>query len=100
MHKSILNILVMFALSVVLLPNAFAEPSTTIQNARFQIIINTNARADTFLIDTQTGKVWQRNKFTDIDGEPTVWRLMDRIDDDNQLRQFILQHNVKSGNRD
>lgn len=95
MFKSIRNILVIIALSSAFLSNAFAEPSTTIQNARFQILFNPNARADTFLLDTQTGKVWQLAKFSDIEGEPVVWNHMERIDDDKQLYQFVLQHGVK-----
>jgi hypothetical protein len=38
---------------------------TTSRPGRYQIFFNPNARADTFLVDTQTGKVWQ---FVDIHG--------------------------------
>ncbi len=40
---------------------------------RFQIVINKNIRADTFLLDTKTGRIWQNTTFTDLKGEPTVW---------------------------
>ncbi len=95
MFKSIRNILVIIVMSFASLSNVFAESSMTVQNARFQIFFSPFVRADTFLVDTQTGKVWELIKFTDIQGEPRVWTRMYRLDDDEQLHQFILQHGVK-----
>ena len=37
-------------------------------------------RADTFLLDTATGKIWQLAKLTDMKGEPVVWQYMERLD--------------------
>ena len=37
-------------------------------------------RADTYLIDAQTGKTWQRTKLTDLEGQPELWVYEDRID--------------------
>src|SRR5271157_3283094 len=42
--------------------NAAASPvasDTTLRPGRYQIVFNPNVRADTFLLDTQVGKVWQ-----------------------------------------
>lgn len=95
MLKLIRVLLMILVLSAVSLTNVFAQPSAPVQSARFQIFFNPNVRADTFLVDTQTGKVWQLTQFTDVKGEPTVWNRMDRIDDDKQSLQFYLQHGLK-----
>jgi hypothetical protein len=47
---------------------------------RYQIVINPSMRADTFLLDTQSGKIWRLEKFLELNGEPTIWVLMDRFD--------------------
>jgi hypothetical protein len=55
------------------------QPQITVpQNScqRFVFVINPNMRADTFLLDTQTGKVWQRTHITDFVGEPDIWSPM------------------------
>lgn len=52
---------------------------------RFQIVFNQNARADTFLLDTQKGKVWQLTKITDVEGQPTVWQPLDVIDPEGDI---------------
>jgi hypothetical protein len=36
--------------------------------------------ADTFLLDTATGNVWQTMRMTDVDGQPTWWVRMYRED--------------------
>jgi hypothetical protein len=38
--------------------------STSTGFPRFQIINNPNVRADTFLLDTETGKIWKPVQFT------------------------------------
>lgn len=52
----------------------------SIMDGRFQIVMRDGVRADTFLLDTQEGKVWQMTTITDIEGQPTVWLFMERID--------------------
>jgi hypothetical protein len=42
--------------------------------------MNPQVRADTFLLDTATGKIWQMAKLTDMKGEPVVWQYMERLD--------------------
>lgn len=95
MLKNILCNLLILLLCTVSQSDVFAQPGSPIQNARFQIFFNPNVRADTFLLDTQTGKVWQLTQLTDVKGDPTVWNRMDRLDDDKQIFQFILQHGMK-----
>lgn len=50
------------------------------RNGRYAITFNPNARVDTFLLDTQTGKVWHQVKYTDLNGQPTVWEQMTVVD--------------------
>lgn len=63
------------------------------QAPRYQIVFNPGVRADTFMIDTQKGKVWQMAKITDVESQPTVWQPMTVIDSDGGIgitwKQFI-----------
>jgi hypothetical protein len=56
---------------------------------RYTIVINPNARADTFLLDTETGRVWIPTQFPDIAGKPTVWQIQDRVDDKGELATWL-----------
>lgn len=75
--------------------SATAQQSASTSSARFQIFLNPNVRADTFLVDTNTGRVWRLTTFKDIEDNPTVWISMDRIDDDKQLMNFVRSHKLK-----
>lgn len=66
---------------------------TVTQGGRFQIIFNpSGVRADTFLLDTQTGKIWRPTKYTDLRGEPTVWVYEDRLDTLAQVQAFAAAY--------
>lgn len=56
---------------------------------RYQIVISPHVRADTFLLDTATGRVWINTQFSDLKGEPTVWQVMDRVDSIKELVDWI-----------
>jgi hypothetical protein len=55
---------------------------------RFQIVFGPFARADAFMLDTQTGQVWQLTKYTDMQGEPLVWTRMPRLDSADEIATF------------
>ena len=81
---------------IIIIPALFSSLSQAQQRGvsdstcgRFQIFFNPNVRADTFLVDTQTGKVWRMTTYTDIIGEPTIWQFMERIDTKEQLNKWI-----------
>ncbi|MDA8094716.1 MAG: hypothetical protein M0T84_12615 [Betaproteobacteria bacterium] len=59
---------------------------------RFEIVIDPHVRADTFLLDTQTGKIWRLVKYDDLPGKPVVWRFMDRIDNLPQALRWDKAH--------
>lgn len=72
-----------------------AQRQTAITRGRFQIVINPNVRADTFLLDTDSGRTWKPTAFTDLDGEPVVWEPQDRVDNEQELRLWIASHRAK-----
>jgi hypothetical protein len=53
-------------------------------------------RADAFLVDTVTGRVWKPIQFTDLEGEPAAWKYQDRIDSLDELRMWALNFKAKS----
>jgi hypothetical protein len=61
---------------------------------RFQIFYSPHAARDTFLLDTETGRVWQLTGFSYLDGEPVAWDLMTRIDNKEDLGRFIQEHST------
>ncbi|MCC6498580.1 MAG: hypothetical protein IT193_20250 [Propionibacteriaceae bacterium] len=72
-------------------PNVAAPTGT--QGGRYQIIFNPSGiRADTFLLDTQTGKIWRPTKYTDLRGEPTAWVYEDRLDTITQVQGFAAAY--------
>lgn len=66
------------ALSVLAL--AGCDQIQSSQAPRYQLFQNPNVRADTFMIDTQKGKVWRMTTITDVETQPTVWQPMVVID--------------------
>jgi hypothetical protein len=52
-------------------------------------------RADTFLLDTETGKTWGRIDFSDLPGKPTVWMWEDRVDDQQELNEWYAERALK-----
>ena len=73
---------------------AAPQPRPT-QPGRFQIVVNPAARADTFLLDTASGHIWQRTKYTDLPGQPEVWQIQDRVDSQLDLVAWAADHQPK-----
>jgi len=61
------------------------KPQQQPKQQRFQIVFNPNVRADTFLLDTEKGRVWQMTKLTDLEGQPTIWMQMDVVDETGEM---------------
>jgi hypothetical protein len=67
-------------------PTAIKQTTSgTSQVGRYQIVLNPNVRADTILLDTQTGNTWIQTEITDAKGKPTVWMYRERVDNHNQF---------------
>ena len=58
---------------------------------RYQIVINPNVRADTWLLDTETGRVWTHSAVSDVKGSPTVWMIEPRFDSDDEFSQWAAK---------
>jgi hypothetical protein len=65
------------------------------QQGRYQIVVSPITARDMFLLDTNTGRVWQRVTFTDLKGEPTVWDLVPRLDSAAQELEYIRTQELK-----
>lgn len=78
--------LLLFSLSSIQIASAAA---TANQTGRFQIVISPNVRADTFLLDTWTGKIWRMIQEADVEGQPTIWKYERRIDSEEELFKWL-----------
>jgi hypothetical protein len=56
---------------------------------RYQIVMSPHAARYTFLLDTETGRVWQLTAFTFLNGDPSVWDLMPRIDNFEDYEKVV-----------
>lgn len=63
---------------------------------RYAIFFSPHARADQYLVDTDTGRVWQKVTYTDLVGEPEVWMPLTRIDSDAQFDEWLKKQVNKS----
>jgi hypothetical protein len=63
---------------------------------RYQIFFGTHARADQYLVDTYTGRTWQKTQYSDLVGEPEVWMPLQRIDNDAELNEWIKKQTLKA----
>lgn len=90
-----MNTLLKITLAMILFYTIPANAGEAAQQGRYQIVINPSAGGVSDLLDTWTGKVWQQTKLVDMDGEPTVWLFMDKIDNDEQFDAWIKNHPSK-----
>lgn len=51
---------------------------------RYQIVFSPHVRADTFLLDTVTGRVWSHAQYTSYEGNPSAWDLEHRHDAEDE----------------
>ena len=63
---------------------------------RYQIVFGPHARADTFLIDTQTGKIWTRTVFTFLQGEPQAWLPEPHLENEKEEQEWVNLHPKKA----
>lgn len=75
-------------------PAVQPPPTPPSEIGRYQIIFSPHVERDTFMLDTQTGKIWQLTQYTDLNGQPTVWQYMDRIDSFQDLGAFAAATGV------
>jgi hypothetical protein len=76
-------------------PKTDQPGNAPIPQGRFQIVISPLTARDTFLLDTETGRVWQMTQLSFLIGEPVVWDLMPRIDSDDDYAKVVNTHGRK-----
>ena len=65
------------------------------QQGRYQIVMSPHNARDTFLLDTETGRVWQLMVFSFLNDEPVVWNAMPRIDNDDDYAKVVREYGRK-----
>ncbi len=99
------RILVMAAMVLTIAATAFAQdlPKATVPIAaaqahgRYQIVISPFTERNTFLLDTETGAVWQLEVLATLNGEPLVWNLMPRANNDDDMAGIVSRFGKKPG---
>ena len=75
-----------------------AAPTVAPQNyGRYQIVISPFSERNTYLLDTETGAVWQLQVFNSLNDEPLVWNLMPRVSSDDDMARVVSRFGKKSG---
>jgi hypothetical protein len=80
-------------------PAAEAEPTRS-QPGRYQMFFSPHARADMYLLDTETGRIWKpvtisNAKDTNLQGStPQVWLYQDRVDTEQEFDLWIALHKL------
>lgn len=75
-----------------------APPTVAPQfHGRYQIVISPFSERNTYLLDTETGAVWQLQVFNSLNGEPLVWNLMPRVSSDDDMARVVSQFGKKPG---
>jgi hypothetical protein len=42
--------------------------------------MNPQVRADTFLLDTATGRIWMPTRYAEFEGDPVIWDIQPKVD--------------------
>jgi hypothetical protein len=84
----IISITVFLAVSLNLFNKSLKIKLLEVDNNRYEIYMSHSIGKFQYLLDKKTGRTWQLTQFTDIKGQPTVWRYLFRIDNEDQLIEF------------
>ena len=79
------------------LPKATVPVAAAQGHGRYQIVISPFTERNTYLLDTETGAVWQLQALATLNGEPLVWNLMPRVDNDDDMARIVSQFGKKPG---
>lgn len=88
-------------LAVLALAQSRSGPSFVSGNSgRYQLFLSPLARADAYLVDTTTGRVWHPVTITNLSGNgttasPEVWLPENRFDSDLAFDQWAAQQPTK-----
>lgn len=62
-----------------------ASAAAAAQPQRYQLFFSPHARADTFLVDTQKGRVWVLTKYVDFASEPSAFDEVEIVDSTGEV---------------
>ena len=66
---------------------------------RYQILFSPFTERNMFLLDSETGEVWQLQAFNSLIGEPLVWNIMPRVNNDDDMARVVSQFGKKPGTK-
>lgn len=69
---------------------------------KYQLFFSPHARADVYLVDTETGKIWKpititNAKDTNLKSAPEVWVYQERIDSEGDFDAWMVMHSMPAG---
>lgn len=78
-------------------PTGVASTSAQSHVGRYQLFFSPHARADVYLIDTETGKIWKpititNAKDTNLKSAPEVWVYQERVDNERDFDAWTATH--------
>lgn len=79
------------------LPKSVSPTTSPQPYGRFQIVISPFTERSTYLLDTETGAVWQLQVFTSLNGDPLVWNAMPRVNNDDDMARVVSEFGKKPG---
>jgi hypothetical protein len=64
---------------------------------KYQLFFSPHARADVYLVDTETGKIWKpititNAKDTNLQSPPEVWVYQERVDSERDFDNWMAMH--------
>jgi hypothetical protein len=77
---------------------ATEAPAVKDRIGRYQIFFSPHARADVYLLDTETGQIWRPITITNVrdvnlkSGAPEIWMFQDRIDNAQEFEVWNAFH--------
>jgi hypothetical protein len=74
-----------------------AAASSQSHVGKYQLYFSPHARADVYLVDTETGKIWRpititNAKDTNLKSAPEVWVYQERIDSERDFNTWMVIH--------
>ena len=87
-------LLLIVPLSAIQSPPAQRQ-SPQIPYGRYQMYFGPHARADMYLLDTETGRIWQSQSFSNIKGASSgleAWVYQERLDTPQDVMTFVAMH--------
>ena len=61
------------------------------QFGRYQIFFSPYGRADTFLVDTDNGRIWVHAEFSGLQGKPIIWEPEVRLDTTQEMQDWAAK---------